>query len=132
LFWATHRLAGIASPANAAYSTDELTHQLKDSKAKALFTCVPLLNTAMLAAAKAGIPRERIYLIDLPEPIQESKKTPLAFKTVAQLLEWGRVLPEVERIQWGPGQGARTTAFLCYSSGTSGLPVRCVSALFGK
>jgi acyl-CoA synthetase (AMP-forming)/AMP-acid ligase II len=129
LFWATHRLAGVVSPANAAYSASELTYQLKDSKAKALFTCLPLLDTALKAAAEAKIPKKRIYLIDLPEQAPGGKKVPSAFKTVSQLIEGGKHLSKVEKIQWGPGQGARTTAFLCYSSGTSGLPVCYTSSL---
>jgi hypothetical protein len=38
LAYATHRLSGVASPANAAYSAAELEFQLKNSGAKALFT----------------------------------------------------------------------------------------------
>jgi ribosome assembly protein SQT1 len=38
LAYAVHRLSGIATPANAAYSAPELEFQLKSSGAKALFT----------------------------------------------------------------------------------------------
>lgn len=38
LSYAVHRLSGVVSPANAAYSAEELTFQLKNSGAKALFT----------------------------------------------------------------------------------------------
>ena len=38
LAYATHRLSGVVSPANAAYSAAELEFQLKDSGARALFT----------------------------------------------------------------------------------------------
>ena len=38
LAYSVHRLSGIASPANAAYSASELEFQLKSSGAKALFT----------------------------------------------------------------------------------------------
>lgn len=38
LAYATHRLSGIATPANAAYSAAELEFQLKSSGAKVLFT----------------------------------------------------------------------------------------------
>ncbi len=38
LAYATHRLSGVASPANAAYNAAELTFQLQNSGAKALFT----------------------------------------------------------------------------------------------
>ncbi|QKX61035.1 uncharacterized protein TRUGW13939_08181 [Talaromyces rugulosus] len=122
LFWAIHRLSGVATPANAAYSAPELAHQLKDSGAKALFTCLPLLNTSLEAAAKAGIPKNRIYLIDLPSQITGNAKAPAEFKTLDQLVQQGKILPQLEKLKWSPGQGSRTTAFLCYSSGTSGLP----------
>lgn len=38
LAYAIHRLNGIATPANAAYSAPELEFQLKSSGAKVLFT----------------------------------------------------------------------------------------------
>lgn len=49
------------------------------------------------------------------------KKVP--FKTVGDLVEQGKRLPAIEPLRWTKGQGERQTAFLCYSSGTSGLPV---------
>jgi acyl-coenzyme A synthetase/AMP-(fatty) acid ligase len=120
LGWATHELGGIVSPANAAYSADELKHQLLDSKAKAMFTCVPLLPTALKAASAAGLPKDRIYLIDV---LPGSGKIPTEFKTLSQIVEEGKSLPKLEKLKWGAGEGARRTAYLCYSSGTSGLPV---------
>ncbi|KAJ5461804.1 Acyl-CoA ligase inpC [Penicillium daleae] len=121
-FWAVHRLGGVISPANAAYSAAELKHQILDSGAKALFTCVPLLSVALDAASQAGLPRSKIYLIDVPEPILGGAKVPTEFKSVCQLANAGQSLPALEPLKWGPGEGARRTAFLCYSSGTSGLP----------
>lgn len=111
------------SPANAAYSAAELKHQLLDSKAKALFTCLPLLSTALEAASMAGFPKNRIYLIDLPAQLTGNAKAPAEYKTLAQFLEAGKSLPKLEKLNWSAGEGARRTAFLCYSSGTSGLPV---------
>lgn len=111
------------TPANAAYSGPELKYQLTDAKPKALFTCVHLLSTALEAASLAGFPKERIYLIDLPDQVLGGAKKPAGYKTVAQIEEAGKTLPKVERLNWGPGEASRRTAFLCYSSGTSGLPV---------
>ena len=51
----------------------------------------------------------------------------LPFKHVDQLIEEGGKLPELEALKWEKGQGARQTAYLCYSSGTSGLPVSCTA-----
>lgn len=58
----------------------------------------------------------------MPKEFSGDKKLP--FKTVGQLIEAGGKLPELEPLKWAKGQGARQTAYLCYSSGTSGLPVR--------
>ncbi|KAF9772182.1 hypothetical protein IL306_010129 [Fusarium sp. DS 682] len=117
--YGVHRLNGIATPANAAYSADELTHQLKASGAKALVTCTPLLEVALEAAKNVGIPDENVYLFDIPRA-----EPPSSFKyaSVEDLINEGSKLSELEKLQWVPGQGARQTAFLCFSSGTSGLP----------
>lgn len=126
LFWAVHRLGGVLTPANASYSAAELTHQLLDSKAKALVTCVPLLSISLEAAAKAGLPRSRIYLLDVPEQLLGGAKPPTEYVSVSELTEAGKSLPPVDELRWSAGEGARRTAFLCYSSGTSGLPVSSV------
>ncbi len=119
VLYAIHRFSGIATPANAAFSAKELEHQLKSSGATGLFTSSPLLETALEAAKGAGIPREKVFVI--PVPGFEGKKTP--FPTVEELIKEGGELPELEPLRWVKGQGARQPAFLCYSSGTSGLPV---------
>lgn len=119
LAWATHRLGGIQTPANAAYSAAELEYQLKNSGAKALFTCVPLLEIAQEAAKKTGIPENRIYILEVP-----GASTPKGFKTVDDFIREGEKLDRLPPLNWGSGEGAKRCAFLCYSSGTSGLPVR--------
>lgn len=120
LSWAIHRLNGVSSPANAAYSVDELTHQLTNSGSTCLFTVLPLLDTALKAANKAKIPRSRIYLCEMPG--DDAQSYPRDLKRLSQLTTSGSSLPQLEPIKWSKGQGARQTAFLCYSSGTSGLP----------
>ncbi|KAF1999060.1 acetyl-CoA synthetase-like protein [Amniculicola lignicola CBS 123094] len=122
LAWATHRLGGIQSPANAAYSMAELEYQLTNAGAKALFTCLPLLKTAQEAAKKAGIPDNRIYLLEVPEQFAGGQRPPSGMKTVDGLIREGQEEPRLEALNWAPGDGAKKTAFLCYSSGTSGLP----------
>lgn len=124
LNWAIHRLNGVSSPANAAYSAEELTHQLRNSGSTALFTCLPLLPVALEAASRAGIAKDRIYICPLPEEVLGGVKATREFKTLDQLIEDGGSLSPLESVRWAPGQGARQAAFLCYSSGTSGLPVK--------
>ncbi|KAF9874367.1 AMP-binding enzyme [Colletotrichum karsti] len=120
LSWAIHRINGISSPANAMYNVEELTHQLLTSRCKALFTVHQLLPVAFKAAEAAGIPLDKVYLCDTPwEPYGERKP---AFKSLTDLVDLGQSLPPLEPIKWSNGQGQKQTAFLCYSSGTSGLP----------
>ncbi|KAF2156976.1 acetyl-CoA synthetase-like protein [Myriangium duriaei CBS 260.36] len=120
--WAAHRLNGIASLASATYTAHELIHQLQTVEAKVLFTCVPLLPIALEAAAAVNIPRHRIFLLDVPDKITKGATAPVDFRTVDQLIEQGRSLPELPKLSFSEGQGARQTAYLCSSSGTSGLP----------
>lgn len=121
LAWATHRLGGISTPANAQYGQSELEHQLKDSGAKCLFTCLPLLDVSKAACKNVGIPENKIYILELPEAVAGGVSGK-GFKTVNEFIKEGSNLPRLEELQWSKGEGARRTAFLCYSSGTSGLP----------
>lgn len=124
LSWAVHRLSGINSPANAAYSADELAYQLKSSKSKALVTCISLLPVALQAAAKCNIPKNRVYLLPLHDKDSTAAERASGHKTIDQLIEQGAHMESLEPLRLAKGQGARQVAFLCYSSGTSGLPVR--------
>ncbi|KAJ3545731.1 hypothetical protein NM208_g2376 [Fusarium decemcellulare] len=117
--YGAHRLSGIVTPANAAYSVAELSHQLKSSGAKALITCVPLMDTALKAAEAAGIPAEHIFIFDIPGAQVDMT---VIQQTLETLVKEGSGLPELDPLVWVKGQGARQPAFLCYSSGTSGLP----------
>ncbi|SCV47112.1 probable phenylacetyl-CoA ligase [Fusarium fujikuroi] len=112
-----HRLNGIASLSSAALSASELEHQLRASRAKAIFTCAPLLDTALRATDVVGISRENVFLLPVPNATSRH-----GFKTIDDLIKEGERLPELPPLQWKKGQGARQTAYLLYSSGTSGLP----------
>lgn len=88
--------------------------------------CIPLLETSLQAAKAVGIPNDRVYILEMPKEFSGNK--PVPFKTVGQLIDAGVKLPELEPLKWEKGQGARQTAYLCYSSGTSGLPVSLASS----
>ena len=121
--YAIHRLDGIVTPANAAYSAVEFQHQLSSSGAQAVFTCAVLLETTLAATRALKIPDEKVFLIDVPLPAAASPAAdPHNHRNVDQLIAEGTQLPALDPAQWPKSQGARQPAFLCYSSGTSGLP----------
>lgn len=96
----------IVSPANPAYTEEELFHQLSDSRAKAIVTVPELLSVAVAAGKRANIPRERIILF------REAKDghqhyTSLLSEKLAESTK-GRINPS-------------DLAFLAYSSGTTGV-----------
>ncbi|KAI2627219.1 hypothetical protein GGS21DRAFT_540714 [Xylaria nigripes] len=115
--YAVHRFSGIVTPANAAYSAAEFEYQLKMSGAKAIITCTPLLETALQAARASNISDEKVFLMDVPGFSRDPR-----FKTLDELITEGRSIAELEPLRWSKGQGARQVAYLCFSSGTSGLP----------
>jgi 4-coumarate--CoA ligase len=97
----------VLSPANPAYTADELAIHLKDCEAKVLVTQKSGLKVALKAAEKAGLSKENIILIG-----DDREKGFRHFKDLK-----GR-----------DGNGERTKlssedlAFLVYSSGTTGHP----------
>ncbi|KAI5297846.1 hypothetical protein KEM55_004166, partial [Ascosphaera atra] len=103
LCWAIQRCGGIASTANAAYTVSDLCHQLEDGKAKAIFACSATLQVALQAAERVGIPRSRVYVLDLPPqlPALEAAKE---FKALEQFVEEGRKLPPLEKLSWAPAE----------------------------
>ncbi|KAI1015538.1 hypothetical protein LB503_009874 [Fusarium chuoi] len=114
---ALHRLNAIASPANAAYSVSELTYQLRSTSASVLFTCVHLLPVALEAAAAANISKDHIFILDMPGQTNNN-----GFVALSTLIDEGKHLPPLPPLRWVKEQGKRQVAYICFSSGTSGLP----------
>lgn len=114
---AVHRISGITTAASAAYGAEELEHQLRSSGSKAVFTCVPLLDTALKAAKAVGIPDENVFVLPMASVDKKVSST-----DVNQLVEEGKSLEQLKPVTFVKGQGTRQVAFLMFSSGTSGLP----------
>jgi 4-coumarate--CoA ligase len=111
--WGTHWAGGIISPANPAYTVDELAFQLKDSGAKAIATQKAHLEIACAAAKKVGIPKDRIILIgDERDPTSRFKP----FTSVKNLMGASRYR------RTKATNPEKDLAFLVYSSGTTGHP----------
>ncbi|OJJ46646.1 hypothetical protein ASPZODRAFT_132744 [Penicilliopsis zonata CBS 506.65] len=112
VIWGTHWAGGVVSPANPAYTVDELAFQLKNSGAKALATQLAHLSVATEAARRAGIADNRIILLgDQRHPAARFKH----FTTIRNIEGTARF----RRTKVDP---AKDLAFLVYSSGTTGTP----------
>lgn len=116
VIWAVHRLGGVVSTANPAYTPDELLHQLTTSKTTLIVVQPEFLETALAAGKKAGIPTERIVTLG-------SGNSPGTYSTIEDLTAYGskQKLNFVEK-QLEPGEAKKKVAFLCFSSGTTGNP----------
>lgn len=64
LTWGCHWADGIVSPANPAWTAEELAFHLKDAGAKALVTQLGSLQVVREAARKVGVLEDRIILLD--------------------------------------------------------------------
>jgi hypothetical protein len=123
--WATHYLGGLVSPVNASYTVDELEYQLRDSNTKCLFTCPALEDIALEAAHRVGIAKDHVYLFEF----EGANNARWGLKSVEDLVKLGQQQTSTfQDLQCGKIDSANKIAFLCYSSGTSGLPVVVQSA----
>ncbi|KHO00638.1 4-coumarate-CoA ligase 2 [Metarhizium album ARSEF 1941] len=107
-----HWAGGIASPANPTYTADELARQLLDSKATALITQTPFLETAVKAARKVHIPLERVILMG------DGRDGAGGHKHWTEITAKGAWF-QPKRTVLDP---KKDLAYLVYSSGTTGLP----------
>ncbi|KAJ5915964.1 hypothetical protein N7454_010871 [Penicillium verhagenii] len=111
LMWGTLWAGGVVSPANPAYTADELAFQLKNSGAKVLATQPAVLSVAKEAAKKVGISEDHIILVgDQRDPEARTKH----FTSVLNISRATRY----RRQKLAPND----VAFLVYSSGTTGVP----------
>lgn len=110
--WGTHWAGGVVSPANPAYTVEELAFQLKNSGAKALITQITLLPVATAAAKQAGITEDRIILIG------DDRDPQARFKHFSSI----RNISGATRYRKTKINPATDLAFLVYSSGTTGVP----------
>ena len=100
------------TPANPAYTVDELAFQLKDAGARAIVTQMAFIKNAQAAAKKVGIPMDRVIVIgDERDPSFMVKHFTSIRKTAGSA-----------RYRRTKAKADEDLAFLVYSSGTTGHP----------
>jgi 4-coumarate--CoA ligase len=108
--WGCLWAGGIISPANPAYTADELAFQLRDAGAKGLATQVSCLEMAKKAAKKVGLSEDRIILMGSTGHSVVKHFTSIGRNSGTTKFERTKIDPRED------------LAFLVYSSGTTGLP----------
>ncbi|UKZ49247.1 hypothetical protein TrVGV298_003492 [Trichoderma virens] len=107
----------IFSGANPIFTVQELSYQLSNTEAKAVLAHPSVLAKVIEAAAKVGIPKNRIFQFsDEENPVQDGIadwRSMIASHQDAFKWEW----PE-----FSPAEARSTIATINFSSGTTGLP----------
>jgi 4-coumarate--CoA ligase len=111
------RAGAMVSGASPAYNIEEMTYALKTAKAKFLMTVPESMSVAEKAAKEAGIPKERIFLLEGSLD---------GFETIQELIAEGLKMGEsgqIARFEIPKGKTNRDICgLLSFSSGTTGLP----------
>ena len=104
------RAGAAVTTVNALYTAEETGRQLSDAGAGWLFTISPFLDRAQTAAEQAGIPPERLVVIDGGDAAGAA-----GHPSLAEALGAGIAAPDV-------AIDPHAAAVVPYSSGTSGSP----------
>ncbi|CAK7200312.1 hypothetical protein SEUCBS139899_003003 [Sporothrix eucalyptigena] len=114
--FAVLRAGGRVNGASPAYGEAEMTSALQTAKAKYVLTVPASLPVALAAAKAAGIPNERVFLLEGEAD---------GFTTLKTLLEIGKSYGEngqSPQFRVPAGKTNDICGFLTFSSGTTGLP----------
>jgi acyl-CoA synthetase (AMP-forming)/AMP-acid ligase II len=131
--WATHRLRGTCLLLHASTSPAENAKHMKHSHCNILILSPALIESGRAVAAAVGEADMRVYLT---EPMPTSAQTnghgngDGSLKTIDELLNLGKALGPLPALNWSSGEAQSSIAYLCATSGTSGVQVTRNQAAF--
>ncbi|KAF7351417.1 4-coumarate--CoA ligase-like 7 [Mycena sanguinolenta] len=113
--------------ANSAYTSHELAYQYKDSRAKLVFTAEEGISTVRAMFAELGLSKAEAEkrIVVLGNDLRWAGGPAVSRSLdAAGLLPWEDLLSRgvLEKEEPFEGAAAQETAYLCYSSGTTGNP----------
>lgn len=111
------RIGMVACGVSPDYTVDELTHSLAVSQAKLIFTTAENLDRAHEAAAQHGLSASHVIRLDASAEDAQG----IEFLTLAGRAKAEQSQARAFQIPRGK-TNAQSCAFLCFSSGTTGLP----------
>jgi 4-coumarate--CoA ligase len=118
--WAAHRLGCTVAPSNAISTAEELTHQLRLSGARTIIVHPTAADRALAAARACGIPQKSVILLSRDHADSNLTSTETLIHLGELLTGKGQTIILPSSRLSPPAQ--LRVAFLCFSSGTTGLP----------
>ncbi|KAH7484693.1 hypothetical protein KRP22_005855 [Phytophthora ramorum] len=109
VFLALNRLGAVCSPSSPLFHSEELTDQIRSSKASVVISHVAFAEVAVQAAGRSGIPPNKVFTLGHPKGVA-------GLQTIEALMEMNLPLPNL------PKTGPHDVVLLPFSSGTTGRP----------
>ncbi|KAJ7641986.1 hypothetical protein FB45DRAFT_737704 [Roridomyces roridus] len=120
--WASHKLGLTVASINGGATADELRHHFKLSGTRTIFAHIEALEKVIVAAQKSEIPLTRIVVIS----DEENFELPIEYADQGILTAEALIKLGHDQLTADPTTAVDVKmspiAFLCFSSGTTGLP----------
>jgi 4-coumarate--CoA ligase len=112
--WAILRLGGTVALISPTLTQEELVTQLRIANPSIIIAHADSLKGTLEAADVLGLDKSQIAVLD--------GETASPYPSIQDLIEHGSSLADIVEIKLRPGEAKTKIAFLCFSSGTTGVP----------
>ncbi|RFU79722.1 amp-dependent ligase [Trichoderma arundinaceum] len=119
--WAIHRVGGICLLLHPTSPASEIEAHMKRSNCHAVFTNYALLPTCLEATNGVGILADNVFILEIPGIPKPDDGPGASLHTVEALIAEGSSLSTINPVNWDDEEGTERVAYLCPTSGTSGM-----------